>query len=111
MSDNIGCQSGWTRRIRHMCGIAGFVVDRDRWCNEQKTQIGEQMCAQIVHRGPDDQGIAVVGGAVLGVRRLAIIDLQGGHQPISGEDGSVTVAFNGEIYNYLELQSSLKKLW
>jgi asparagine synthase (glutamine-hydrolysing) len=65
------------------------------------------MCQAIFHRGPDDQGVMIKNGAVLGMRRLSIIDLVGGHQPISGEDGSVTVVFNGEIYNFQELQPLL----
>ena len=51
------------------------------------------------HRGPDDQGLTVKTGVALGMRRLAIIDLVNGNQPMSGEDGSVTLVFNGEVYN------------
>ena len=58
------------------------------------------MCQAIVHRGPDDEGIFVKDGAGFGMRRLSIIDLAGGHQPVFNEDGSVWVVFNGEIYNY-----------
>ena len=61
------------------------------------------MCQTIVHRGPDDEGIYVDGPVGLGMRRLSIIDLAGGHQPLSNEDGTVWVVFNGEIYNYREL--------
>ncbi|PYS46494.1 MAG: hypothetical protein DMF68_19035 [Acidobacteria bacterium] len=68
----------------------------------------DQMCRVIEHRGPDDQGTTLTDAAALGMRRLAIIDLAGGHQPISGEDGSITVVFNGEIYNYRELQRDLE---
>ncbi len=67
----------------------------------------EAMCDQIVYRGPDDAGYYVDGGCALGMRRLSIIDLAGGHQPISNEDGSVWVVFNGEIYNYRELRDRL----
>ena len=66
------------------------------------------MCRVIAHRGPDDQGVMVEGEVALGMRRLSIIDLAGGHQPIAGEDGKVTVVFNGEIYNYRELQNDLE---
>ena len=66
------------------------------------------MCEVIRHRGPDDQGTVIKGPAALGMRRLSIIDLSGGHQPMSGEDGSVTIVFNGEIYKYLELEPLLE---
>ncbi len=65
------------------------------------------MCDQIRHRGPDDEGFYVDRHCALGMRRLSIIDLAGGHQPISNEDGSVWVVFNGEIYNFLELRKDL----
>ncbi len=94
-----------------MCGIAGFV---DLWDArkgsglEERAQVLESMCLAITHRGPDDQGKMVREGVALGMRRLSIIDLAGGHQPISGEDGSVTIVFNGEIYNYRDLQKDLE---
>ncbi len=65
------------------------------------------MCDQIRHRGPDDEGYHVEGGCALGMRRLSIIDLSTGHQPISNEDGSVWVVFNGEIYNFQDLRRDL----
>jgi asparagine synthase (glutamine-hydrolysing) len=65
------------------------------------------MCDPIVHRGPDDEGIYVDGGCGIGMRRLSIIDLDTGHQPISNEDGTVWIVFNGEIYNYQELRQRL----
>jgi len=61
----------------------------------------------MIHRGPDDQGMLVQGAVGLGHRRLSIIDLAGGHQPISNEDGTVTVVFNGEIYNFAEIRDGL----
>jgi asparagine synthase (glutamine-hydrolysing) len=67
------------------------------------------MCRVISHRGPDDQGTLVAGAVALGMRRLSIIDLAGGHQPISGCDPAVSVVFNGEIYNYRELQKELER--
>lgn len=70
----------------------------------------DRMCRRIRHRGPDDQGTMVRGSVALGMRRLSIIDLAGGHQPISGCDPSVSVVFNGEIYNYRELQKELEQL-
>ncbi len=66
------------------------------------------MLGTIVHRGPDDQGIHDGGHAVLGVRRLKIIDLEGGHQPLSNEDGTVWVVYNGEIYNHAALHQELE---
>lgn len=93
-----------------MCGIAGYI---DRWRTDDGTPSGERrvllqsMCDIIRHRGPDDEGFALTPGVALGMRRLSIIDLAGGHQPISGEDGSVTIVFNGEIYNFHELKADL----
>lgn len=75
---------------------------------EERAQILESMCHVIRHRGPDDQGVLLKRGVALGMRRLSIIDLAGGHQPISNEDNSVTIVFNGEIYNYRELQKKLQ---
>jgi asparagine synthase (glutamine-hydrolysing) len=66
------------------------------------------MLAGMVHRGPDDEGILAKPGAVLGMRRLSIIDLAGGHQPQYNEDGTVGIVFNGEIYNFSQLRSSLE---
>lgn len=67
------------------------------------------MCAQIRHRGPDDEGFHVGDRCAIGMRRLSIIDLATGHQPISNEDGTVWVVFNGEIYNYQELRQDLMR--
>jgi asparagine synthase (glutamine-hydrolysing) len=67
------------------------------------------MCGTIGHRGPDDEGIFSHNTVGLGMRRLSIIDVDGGHQPISNEDGSVNVVFNGEIYNYRELRRQLQQ--
>jgi asparagine synthase (glutamine-hydrolysing) len=86
-----------------MCGIAGFLL------RDGKAQISDvrAMCDLIRHRGPDDEGFYTEGGCGLGMRRLSIIDLSTGHQPISNEDGTVWVVFNGEIYNYQELRQDL----
>jgi asparagine synthase (glutamine-hydrolysing) len=65
------------------------------------------MCGAMVHRGPDDEGIWLGDGVALGQRRLSIIDLSNGHQPLSNEDGSIWIVFNGEIYNYPELRARL----
>lgn len=92
-----------------MCGIAGFVDLQHRLSSADAAATLERMCRVIAHRGPDDQGTMQTDeGANLGMRRLSIIDLAGGHQPISNEDGSVSIVFNGEIYNYRELQPELE---
>src|SRR5947208_756577 len=90
-----------------MCGIAGFIdVERSR---DNAEQLIDRMCRVIRHRGPDDQGVWVDDGVALGMRRLSIIDLAGGHQPIFNEDRSILVVLNGEIYNYRELQKNLQE--
>ena len=66
------------------------------------------MCKAIVHRGPDDEGFYLSKGVGLGMRRLSILDVSGGHQPIHDEDRNVWVVFNGEIYNFLELRRELE---
>jgi len=76
-----------------MCGIAGFFLPQRRATAANV----RTMCDRIRHRGPDDEGIYVDGGCGIGMRRLSIIDLSTGHQPISNEDGSVWVVFNGEV--------------
>jgi len=88
-----------------MCGIAGLIL------REGKALPGlvQAMCDQMRHRGPDDEGFYVEGGCALGMRRLSIIDLNTGHQPISNEDESIWVVFNGEIYNYQELREELAR--
>jgi asparagine synthase (glutamine-hydrolysing) len=95
-----------------MCGIAGFIDYWDEHRSSDRVARGcllKDMCDIIRHRGPDDDGFLVKEGVALGMRRLSIIDLVGGHQPISGEDGSVTIVFNGEIYNFQELRPELEK--
>jgi len=90
-----------------MCGIAGFVERDATGALEDREQLVRRMCHVIRHRGPDDEGYFVEDGVALGMRRLSIIDLAGGHQPIRNEDGSIWVVFNGEIYNYRELRQEL----
>jgi len=85
-----------------MCGIVGRVSPAP--VSEREIA---RMCDAIAHRGPDDWGSFVEGGVGLGMRRLSIIDIEGGHQPIVNEDGSVVVVFNGEIYNHDELRRGL----
>ncbi|HKR01585.1 MAG TPA: asparagine synthase (glutamine-hydrolyzing), partial [Pyrinomonadaceae bacterium] len=92
-----------------MCGIAGFIVsDGPDGGHEADARVLDRMCRQIAHRGPDDQGTMAEGMAALGMRRLSIIDLAGGHQPMSGCDPALAIVFNGEIYNYRELQPELE---
>src|SRR3989442_15106528 len=67
------------------------------------------MCGAMAHRGPDDEGIYLADGVALGMRRLSIIDVDNGRQPVSNEDGSVWIVFNGEIYNYQELRRDLER--
>jgi asparagine synthase (glutamine-hydrolysing) len=86
-----------------MCGIVGRVSPAPVTEPEILT-----MCDAIAHRGPDDWGTFVEGGVGLGMRRLSIIDLAGGHQPIGNEDGSVLVVLNGEIYNHVQLRAELE---
>ncbi len=89
-----------------MCGIAGiYYRDRSRPVDVADVR---RMCDAMVHRGPDDEGVFVEGNVGLGMRRLAIIDLEGGAQPIFNEDRSVVTVFNGEIYNHLELRAELE---
>src|SRR5215471_7817137 len=88
-----------------MCGIAGIVNTSGAGVDEFTIQ---EMCQQIIHRGPDDAGVIVKGGAGLGMRRLSIIDLAGGHQPVFNEDRSAWIVFNGEIYNFPELRPELE---
>ena len=88
-----------------MCGIAGVV---GRQGDDIDAADVHRMCRTIVHRGPDDEGIYVQGPAGLGMRRLSIIDLTGGKQPIHNEDRTVWVVFNGEIYNFPELRRELE---
>lgn len=88
-----------------MCGICGLSFRSENQLVEES--LLRQMCNTIVHRGPDDEGIQAFGSFGLGMRRLSIIDLAGGHQPQYNEDKSIAVVFNGEIYNYQELRSEL----
>jgi asparagine synthase (glutamine-hydrolysing) len=89
-----------------MCGIAGIVSELPGGIEAETIH---RMCQAIVHRGPDDEGIFVKHGVGLGMRRLSVIDLAGGHQPIFNEDRTVWIVFNGEIYNFPELRPELEK--
>src|SRR3989442_12216722 len=89
-----------------MCGICGIVpLEREN----VDPAVVAAMNETLVHRGPDSAGSFADGSAVLAARRLSIIDLEGGDQPIGNEDGSVQVVFNGELYNYRELRAGLER--
>lgn len=89
-----------------MCGIAGIIRFDGRPVLESEIRA---MCGVMVHRGPDEEGVYLAGGVGLGMRRLSIIDLAGGQQPVCNEDGTVWIVFNGEIYNYRELRTELER--
>lgn len=88
-----------------MCGIAGFLSEH-READARSTVTA--MTASLDHRGPDGHGVHVEPGVAFGHARLSIIDLAGGHQPMSNEDESVTITFNGEIFNFIELRAELE---
>ena len=88
-----------------MCGICGVIgIQR----SELAEEITRRMMGALEHRGPDEDGILVAPSAALGMRRLSIIDLPGGHQPVFNETGNVAVVFNGEIYNFPQLRKTLE---
>jgi asparagine synthase (glutamine-hydrolysing) len=89
-----------------MCGFCGFV---DQNKKPKKTKIIKDMANRIIHRGPDSEGYYIDDNIALGFRRLSIIDLKGGNQPLYNENKDICVMFNGEIYNYLELKEELIK--
>ncbi len=90
-----------------MCGIVGIV--RSDKSDVDQALVG-RMCAAITHRGPDEDGFYFDGAVGLGMRRLAIIDLKSGQQPIHNQDRTAWIVFNGEIYNYRELRDKLEQL-
>jgi asparagine synthase (glutamine-hydrolysing) len=89
-----------------MCGICGVIGETRGELAESRVR---SMLAGMIHRGPDDEGVLSKPGAELGMRRLSIIDLSGGHQPVFNEDGKVGIVFNGEIYNFAQLREQLEK--
>ena len=89
-----------------MCGIAGIYNYGSRLPVAER--LLKEMCRVIEHRGPDDEGFYREGEFGMGMRRLSIIDVAGGRQPIFNEDDSVGIVFNGEIYNYRELMGQLQ---
>ncbi|MBT0662716.1 asparagine synthase (glutamine-hydrolyzing) [Geobacter pelophilus] len=90
-----------------MCGIAGLIyTDQARFVDPS---VIEAMCTAIHHRGPDEWGMWLEGAVGIGMKRLQIIDLAGGHQPMANQDATIHIVFNGEIYNYRELRADLEK--
>jgi asparagine synthase (glutamine-hydrolysing) len=89
-----------------MCGIIGIVAAPGS--SPPPEAVGHAMNAAITHRGPDDEGLYRDDRAMIGMRRLSIIDLAGGHQPVHNEDGTIQAVFNGEIYNFKELRAELE---
>ncbi len=87
-----------------MCGIAGFLTIHG---NRADHEVLTLMCDRLTHRGPDGHGYYIAGGTALGHRRLSIIDVAGGSQPLGNEDGTVQVVFNGEIYNFQQIREDL----
>ena len=87
-----------------MCGIAGIVSS-----DQPDVALVRRMCGMLAHRGPDGAGYHQGSHAALGMRRLAIIDVAGGQQPVYNEDRAMAVVFNGEIYNFAELGSELRR--
>ena len=90
-----------------MCGIAGKVYEDKE--EQVAAALLRQMCQTMVHRGPDDEGFYLEQNVGLCMRRLQVIDLEGGHQPMANEDQSLWVVFNGEIYNYQDLRRELEE--
>src|SRR5271166_5068820 len=88
-----------------MCGIAGILeFERDKRADAAALR---EMCRVMAHRGPDDDGFYTDGCLGIGMRRLSIVDVKGGHQPLTNEDGTLWIVFNGEIYNHLSLREQL----
>ena len=89
-----------------MCGITGYAAFNST--NTVDKKVLEKMVNIIFHRGPDESGMDIRNGVAMGMRRLSIIDLSGGSQPIYNEDRTVWTVFNGEIYNFHEIKKALQ---
>src|SRR5215212_6383923 len=89
-----------------MCGIAGIVA-ADRLPSDDRDRV-TRMCDVLAHRGPDDAGLFADDHAALGHRRLSIVDLAAGHQPLANETEAIWIVFNGEIYNHRAVRSELE---
>ncbi len=93
-----------------MCGITGFISRVSDADEATRSKLLGQMCESIAYRGPDEQGTLVRGRAALGMRRLSIIDVKSGQQPIVTDDGNLAIVFNGEIYNFQDIRKELVEL-
>ena len=89
-----------------MCGIAGIAVFGDML--PPSYQQLKEMCDVLIHRGPDEEGMDIRDRVAIGIRRLSIIDISGGSQPIFNEDRTIRIVYNGEIYNFRELRRELE---
>src|SRR5712671_5409680 len=87
-----------------MCGICGVIGIEQ----QEGEAITRRMMQALWHRGPDEDGLLVAPAVALGMRRLSIIDLSGGHQPVFNETGNVGILYNGEIYNFRQLRKTLE---
>jgi asparagine synthase (glutamine-hydrolysing) len=93
-----------------MCGIAGWINLENKSSQNHSEAVLHAMCERMKHRGPDSEGLWLDERVALGMRRLSIIDLATGEQPVYSEDKSIVVVMNGELYNFREVRASLKKL-
>ncbi len=92
-----------------MCGIAGWINLENKTSHNNSEAVLHQMCERMKHRGPDSEGLWTDESVALGMRRLSIIDLHTGEQPVFSEDKSIVVVMNGELYNFREVRSDLEK--
>ncbi|MGI8639188.1 MAG: asparagine synthase (glutamine-hydrolyzing), partial [Pyrinomonadaceae bacterium] len=92
-----------------MCGIAGWANLENNQAQNQSETVLHQMCERMKHRGPDSEGLWLDSGVALGMRRLSIIDLHTGEQPVYSEDKSIVAVMNGELYNFREVRADLEK--
>ena len=92
---------GRAGRFSPMCGIVGILNLSGAPVDEDTVR---KMCAVLVHRGPDDEGVYIADSIGLGHRRLSVIDLVSGHQPLGNKEKTIWISYNGEVYNYAELR-------
>src|SRR5919199_1506780 len=90
-----------------MCGICGVVQVRGEPRQVVAPEVLDAMTDVMTHRGPNDRGTYLADGIALGVRRLSIVDVEGGHQPVANEDGRIWAVHNGELYNHRQIRQEL----